>query len=181
VKRHINYANVTATLALILAMGGGAVAAQHYIISNAKQQVSPRALGELRTAAASAVRRGPAGPRGPQGEQGPRGLSIQGPTGPEGARVYGLPLPPTTIGPTGPEGYRGATGPQGPGVQTIGCHDKDIVEAFASPPFHVEAGCVITFTSTKHPERNGKWTTFQFVEQAYPGDVPGEWRPYEQP
>ena len=35
-RRHLNYANVTATLALVFAMSGGALAAKHYLVSSPK-------------------------------------------------------------------------------------------------------------------------------------------------
>jgi hypothetical protein len=42
-RRHINYANVVATLALVFAMSGGALAAKHYLVSSPKQ-ISPKVL-----------------------------------------------------------------------------------------------------------------------------------------
>ena len=44
--RRITYANVTATLALVLAMSGGAVAANHYLVNSTKQ-ISPKVLKKL--------------------------------------------------------------------------------------------------------------------------------------
>ena len=43
----LSYANVIATLALLLAMSGGAIAATHYLITSTKQ-ISPRVLRALR-------------------------------------------------------------------------------------------------------------------------------------
>ena len=43
----MTYANVVATLALIFAMTGSAVAATHYLITSTKQ-ISPKALKELK-------------------------------------------------------------------------------------------------------------------------------------
>ena len=42
-RRHLTYANVAATLALVLAMSGGALAAKHYLVSSTKQ-LSPKVL-----------------------------------------------------------------------------------------------------------------------------------------
>jgi hypothetical protein len=56
----MRYADVAATLALVLAMGGTAMAAHHYLIHSIKQ-VSPHVRTQLRG------RRGPAGPPGPSG------------------------------------------------------------------------------------------------------------------
>ena len=56
----MRYADVAATLALVLAMGGTALAAHHYLIHSVKQ-ISPQVRSQLRG------RRGPAGPPGPPG------------------------------------------------------------------------------------------------------------------
>ena len=42
-RRKLSYANVTATLALVFAMSGGALAAKHYLL-NSTSQVNPRVL-----------------------------------------------------------------------------------------------------------------------------------------
>lgn len=64
IGRRLSYANVTATLALVFAMSGGALAASHYLINSAKQ-INPAVLKTLK---------GQAGPAGATGAQGPRGL-----------------------------------------------------------------------------------------------------------
>jgi hypothetical protein len=74
-KRHLTYANVAATIALVLAMSGGAIAATHYLINSTKQ-INPKVIRKLK---------GNAGPRGVQGLQGPRGL--QGVPGRMGATL----------------------------------------------------------------------------------------------
>jgi hypothetical protein len=86
-RRHLNYANVTATLALFFAMSGGALAAKHYLISSTGQ-ISPKVLKSLK---------GKAGPKGQTGATGPVGK--EGSQGKEG--------------PTGKEGPAGKEGPQG--------------------------------------------------------------------
>lgn len=45
-RRHISYANVAATLALVLSMSGGALAASHYLINSTKQ-INPKVLKTL--------------------------------------------------------------------------------------------------------------------------------------
>ena len=60
-RRHLSYANVVATLALAFAMGGTAVAANHYLITSTKQ-IAPRVLNRLK---------GRAGPTGATGAAGP--------------------------------------------------------------------------------------------------------------
>ena len=69
--RRLNYANVTATLALLFAMSGGALAANHYLINSTKQ-INPKVLRALK---------GKIGPTGPAGLRG-----LQGPTGPAGPK-----------------------------------------------------------------------------------------------
>ncbi len=76
-RRHISYANVAATLALVLAMSGGALAARHYLINSTKQ-INPKVLKTLRG------KRGPAGASGAMGPVGPQGVG--GPEGPRGQR-----------------------------------------------------------------------------------------------
>jgi hypothetical protein len=75
VRRHMTYANVAATLALVFSMAGGALAAGHYLITSTSQ-IKPSVRRALHGA------RGPAGAQGPQGVPGPQGL--QGPLGPRG-------------------------------------------------------------------------------------------------
>ena len=59
-RRRLSYANVVATLALIFAMSGGALAANHYLIKSTSQ-ISPKVLKKLK---------GNTGPAGPQGKEG---------------------------------------------------------------------------------------------------------------
>jgi hypothetical protein len=70
-KPRLTYANVTATLALILAMSGTAVAASHYIITSTKQ-IKPSVLKQLKGRAGST---GPSGPPGPKGANGAPGAN----------------------------------------------------------------------------------------------------------
>jgi hypothetical protein len=101
-----NYANVTATLALIFSMGGGALAAQHYLITSTSQ-IAPSVRAALHGAKGPQGVPGPPGEdrhflgatgyTGPQGNPGPAGESRQGPIG--------------AGGPRGPEGERGIPGP----------------------------------------------------------------------
>jgi hypothetical protein len=66
---HLTYANVAATLALVFSMGGGALAAQHYLITKANQ-ISPIVRAQLR---GTKGQQGPQGTGGPAGPQGPPG------------------------------------------------------------------------------------------------------------
>ncbi len=47
-RRHLSYANVTATLALVFAMSGGALAAKHYLVNSTKQ-LNPTVIKSLET------------------------------------------------------------------------------------------------------------------------------------
>ena len=65
-RKRLSYANVTATLALVFAMSGGALAANHYLITSTKQ-INPSVLKKL------TGKPGPGGPAGATGPQGPGG------------------------------------------------------------------------------------------------------------
>ncbi len=75
-RKRITYANVVATLALVFAMSGGALAAKHYLI-NSTGQISPKVLKSLRGrtgARGKTGATGAAGTAGAPGKEGPRGL-----------------------------------------------------------------------------------------------------------
>jgi hypothetical protein len=81
-RKHLSYANVVATLALVLATGGSAVAANHYLINSAKQ-INPKVLKKLKGNAGHSGLNGVAGARGLDGPQGPAGTEgKEGPRGP---------------------------------------------------------------------------------------------------
>jgi len=77
-RRHLNYANIVATLALVFAMSGGALAAKHYLVNSTKQ-INPKVLKKLK---GNTGKTGRAGPQGPTGLLGAAGL--QGGKGAEG-------------------------------------------------------------------------------------------------
>jgi hypothetical protein len=72
IRRHLSYANVVATMALVLAMGGSALAANHYLISSTKQ-IKPSVLKKLKGAKGAAGKSGPQGVPGATGTAGPQG------------------------------------------------------------------------------------------------------------
>jgi len=65
-RRHLSYANVAATLAVVISMSGGALAADHYLINSTKQ-ISPKVIKKL------TGKRGPSGREGAQGKEGKEG------------------------------------------------------------------------------------------------------------
>jgi len=73
-RRHLSYANVAATMALVFAMGGSAVAASHYLITSTKQ-IKPSVLKSLKGNAGPRGAAGPAGPAGPAGSAGAAGAA----------------------------------------------------------------------------------------------------------
>lgn len=98
-RRHLTYANVVASLALFLALGGAAFAATQLPRNSV-------GTGQLKREAVTAGKiakktrhqlRGATGPQGPQGKPGPKGA--RGAAGAKGA--------------TGPKGDVGARGPAG--------------------------------------------------------------------
>jgi hypothetical protein len=100
IRVELTYANVAATLALFLAVSGGAAyAASHYLITSTKQ-IKPSVLKSLKG------KTGPAGANGAPGPQGP-----QGATGTKGEP--GTPGAPGGKGETGPAGTPGKEGAPG--------------------------------------------------------------------
>lgn len=80
-QKRFTYANVVATLALVFAMSGGAIAANHYLITSTKQ-ISPKVIKKLKGKRGPAGKTGPAGPQGREGPAGKEGLA--GKEGPQG-------------------------------------------------------------------------------------------------
>ncbi|HEY7934868.1 MAG TPA: hypothetical protein VID48_13700 [Solirubrobacteraceae bacterium] len=82
----LTYANVTASLALVLSMSSGALAARHYLINSASQ-INPKVIKSLKGKTGASGKTGPAGPTGSTGPVGPVGFAGNtGKTGP--ARSY---------------------------------------------------------------------------------------------
>lgn len=73
-RRHLNYANVVATLALVFAMSGGALAAKHYLINSTKQ-INPKVLKKLKGNTGKTGKTGTTGPQGPAGVNGTNGTN----------------------------------------------------------------------------------------------------------
>ncbi|HVX33230.1 MAG TPA: hypothetical protein VHA80_08825 [Solirubrobacterales bacterium] len=114
-RRHLTYANVAATLALFLALGGAAYAATQLprnSVGTAQLRREAVTAGKIARKTRNQLRgdRGPAGPQGPQGKQGARGP--KGATGARGAQ-----------GPRGDKGERGEPG-TGPAFEVFTATSK---------------------------------------------------------
>ena len=81
-RRHLTYANVAATLALVFAMSGGALAAKHYLV-NSTSQINPKVLKKLKGNTGATGRPGVTGLPGTPGREGPAGRT--GDRGPSAA------------------------------------------------------------------------------------------------
>lgn len=128
-RRHLSYANIVATLALLFAMSGGALAASHYLITSTKQ-IKPSVLSKLK---------GKAGSAGPAGPAGAAGAGSAGPAGPAGPAGTGSP---------GPEGKTGS-----PGTSVTATESKTKIGKCA------EGGSEFTSASGKTYACNGSpWT-----------------------
>jgi hypothetical protein len=103
-RRHLSYANVIATFALLFAMSGGALAANQYLLTSTKQ-ISPSVVKKL---------------KGRTGAQGKTGA-----TGAAGA--------PGATGATGPQGSKGTDGTNGTNG-TNGVNGKDGFSALSTLP-----------------------------------------------
>jgi hypothetical protein len=73
-RRRLSYANITATLALVFAMSGGALAATHYVITSTKQ-ISPKVRKELKGNAGAKGATGATGAAGAPGAAGAAGAA----------------------------------------------------------------------------------------------------------
>jgi hypothetical protein len=83
-RARLTYANVAATLALVFSMGGGALAASHYLITSTAQ-IMPSVLRAMR-AGGTAGAKGATGATGAKGAAGAPGTSgARGATGPTGS------------------------------------------------------------------------------------------------
>jgi Collagen triple helix repeat (20 copies) len=119
-KKHLSYANVAATMALVFALTGGAVAASsHGGGGSGSGSPSKASVASAHYTAAAAKKkskapaRGPAGPKGATGATGATGAA--GATGPAGAPgAKGENGAAGINGINGTNGEKGETGPQGP-------------------------------------------------------------------
>jgi Collagen triple helix repeat (20 copies) len=117
-RSRLSYANVAATLALVFSMTGGALAANHYLISSTKQ-IKPSVLAKLKGnkgpkgAAGAAGAAGLAGAKGATGTTGEKG--VQGEPGP---LLSALPSGKTETGSYGFASTRATGSPYTPALET---------------------------------------------------------------
>jgi hypothetical protein len=84
IRRYLTFANVAMTLAIVLAMSGGAYAAGKFVITSTKQ-IKPSVLKQLKGKAGAPGAQGPAGSQGAPGVNGKDGApGFEGKQGPEG-------------------------------------------------------------------------------------------------
>jgi hypothetical protein len=115
-RRHLNYANVVATLALVFAMSGGALAAKHYLINSTKQ-INPKVLKKLKGNAGKTGITGATGPAGAAGKEGSQGK--EGKQGEPGPLLTTLPSGKTEHGAYGFASTRASGGGKfTPGTET---------------------------------------------------------------
>lgn len=99
-KRRLNYANITATVALVFSMSGGALAANHYLI-NSTSQVNPKVLKKLKGKDGANGANGAPGATGATGTTGATGgAGKEGPPGPAGTAVAYAYVGGTGVSPT---------------------------------------------------------------------------------
>lgn len=109
-RRRLTYANIVATLALVLSMSGGALAAQRYLVSSTTQ-LDHGVVTAMKHRSGKNGKRGRTGHSGPAGAPGPQGATgAQGIQGPLGAQPPGRTGPAGVTGEGGPTGTAGAPG-----------------------------------------------------------------------
>ncbi len=137
-RSRLTYANVVATLALVFAMSGGALAATHYLITSTKQ-ISPKVLKALK---GNAGANGAPGAQGPAGANGTGAVGLVGPVGPAGTAGK--------EGTEGKEGHEGKAGTNGKSV-TVATENPGGVNCKAGGSIFEAEG-----SGTKHYACNGE-------------------------
>jgi hypothetical protein len=127
IRRHLSYANVAATLALVFGMTGGAVAASGGFSSGGTLRACANEEGAIRLLKA-----------GKHCKKGQKGVSWNqtGPAGAKGATGVGVP---GAAGPAGAAGARGATG-EAANVSWARVSEKGVLEGSSHGVVKSEAG-----------------------------------------
>jgi hypothetical protein len=131
-RLNLSPATVIAVAALVLAMSGGAYAANRFLITSTKQ-ISPKVLNKLKGAAGTA---GAKGANGAPGAAGPAGPASAGPPGAQGAP-----------GATGAAGKEGPSGKEG----KAGKEGSPWTAAGKLPKGATETGAWIVDSASEHP------------------------------
>jgi hypothetical protein len=170
IRKRFTYANIVATLALVFAMSGGALAASKYLITSTKQ-ISPKVIKKLKGKAGPSGKEGPAGKEGQKGERGELGpsksyqdqdtsLVIPEPGGGLGTAIDSLTLPAGTylvtatgtITRTGLSAGQGATQEvqlrRGPAGKTL-AEDERVVELKIECEQGSTGGATATYSITR--------------------------------
>ena len=167
VRRHLSYANVTATMALLFAMSGSALAADHFVARAAKPrefgyritsitQISPKVQAQLK-ATGKPGRTGSAGGAGATGATGSQGSA--GPSGAAGTSgVKGL------QGEQGPSGIQGTPGEQGEaGLSVLSRSEQETLKSILPYVKYVASGVggkpTIQFSGANVQIVNGEGST----------------------
>jgi hypothetical protein len=180
-------AAVIAIVALVLALGGTAVAASHYIITSTSQ-IKPSVLRTLRAGAGVkgtngiASAQGPAGAAGAQGPAGAQGLpgpagpaGVQGPQGvPGDARAYAYVEPPCNGCGELPENFTPLVAARSKNVALAGHSNAYGIDVQGKPPgtwcFILEGGI--------EPGTAAVVVSAVYTEDERFSDVSAEWVPY---
>jgi hypothetical protein len=151
--KRLTYANVTATLALVFAMSGGALAAGKFLITSTKQ-IKPSVIKQLQGKAGSA---GPTGAPGPQGHAGPQGAAgANGKDGAAGANGESIGASEVKAGEAACGKLGGSKFTVG-GKETLACNGK---EGKAGSPWTAEGTLPVGATET------GVWYVSEVVANA---------------
>ena len=173
VRRHLSYANVTATMALLFAMSGSALAADHFVARAAKpkefgymitsiNEISPKVRAQLK-ASGKPGRKGSAGATGASGATGSQGQA--GPSGAAGTPgAEGLRGEQGTPGIHGIQGIEGAPGEQAePGLSVLSKSEQETLKTILPYVKYVASGVggkpTIQFSGANVQIVNGEGTT----------------------
>lgn len=187
-RDRMTYANVVATMALVFAMSGGALAASHYLITSTKQ-IKPSVVASLKGKAGAKGLQGPMGPAGPAGAAGAGTPGSQGPAGPAGPKgetgTPGTPGAPGKNGTNGKEGSpwtAGGTLPSGKTETGTWFGETTAADTEVAISFPIPLAAPLAFSEGKpeEPENqvhyinpSGKEVNILDVEVARPAACPG--------
>jgi hypothetical protein len=171
-RRKPSISGVLAATALFLAVaGGGAYAADSFIITST-HQIKPSVLQKL----ANDVRgpRGTRGPLGPQGVTGAQGAPGQ-PGNPGATGAQGVQGQQGQQGTQGPQGQQGTQGPQGPkGDQGASGVNSPLVYTYAANVGPDSGDCGNAWATDSYsrtfvvePQANGSFTVFETVSGSF--------------